>query len=99
MAKPLQIIISGDRSHSNTLKMLKIVYNANVPAKTIILIHSRQVREKLARRLPFVENITQRNGLPTAYLCINRNCRTPITDPEALSKQLEGMQKVDDNNR
>jgi hypothetical protein len=98
MAKPLQIIISGDRSHSNTLKMLKIVYNANVPAKTIILIHSRQVREKLARRLPFVKNITQRNGLPTAYLCIDRNCRAPITDPEVLSKQIKGMQKVGNHN-
>jgi uncharacterized protein YyaL (SSP411 family) len=33
---------------------------------------------------------TEVSGLPSAYLCENFACRTPVTDPEELRKDLDG---------
>ena len=48
---------------------------------------SRMMVEEIS--IPLLEGREMLNGKPTAYVCQNYTCRLPVTDPEALAKQLD----------
>ncbi len=39
--------------------------------------------------LPLLEGRGMLDGRPTAYVCQHYVCQLPVTDPEALAKQLD----------
>lgn len=46
-------------------------------------------RATAQNRLPLLEGRGMVDGRPTAYVCQHYVCQLPVTDPEALAKQLD----------
>ena len=89
LSKPLQIIIAGDPSAPETFAMLKEVHKRFIPNKILIVMGNDPVHKTFANQLSFLQFITQIEGRPTAYICINRSCRLPTNDVKEMGKLLD----------
>lgn len=74
------IIICGRDDDPVTRRMLADAQKYYTPYSTIIFISdtNQRVLQTLA---PYLENYHDLSGLPTGYLCRNRACEKPVTDP------------------
>jgi len=88
MADPVQVVIAGSGDGESTRQMLKAARSAVVPGKTVMLVDGDDNRKRVAKRLPFSENIKMINGEPAAYVYVQNQCKAPVTDAVALKKLL-----------
>ncbi|MCX7921982.1 MAG: thioredoxin domain-containing protein [Clostridia bacterium] len=72
------IVIVGNADYNDTKEMLDII-RENFRPFTISLLYSDDTNE-LRTIAPFVENYRSIEGKPTAYVCENFTCQSPITD-------------------
>ncbi len=89
LTKPRQIIIAGDFEEPATKAMLHEVYSRFLPQSILLHTDGGEGQKKLAEYLPFIKNIKQIDGKPTAYVCQDYTCSLPVTAPEDLAKMLE----------
>jgi uncharacterized protein YyaL (SSP411 family) len=88
-SKPVEVIITGSRKSEDTQLLLKSVYSRYMPGKIVMLVENEDVREKLARNLPFISSVKMEEGkAAAAYVCIDRTCKPPVTDPTELTELL-----------
>lgn len=87
-AKPLEVIIAGDCNAADTRSILKTVNSVFIPGKMVILIDSSATRNRLARYLPFIASVEKIDDKATVYVCTDKTCKPPVTDPEAVRKLL-----------
>ncbi len=83
---PREIAIIGPSSDENTQALLRAVYADYLPNRVVVRADAPQT----ASALPLLADRPMQNGLPTAYVCENFACKEPVTDPEALKRQLAG---------
>lgn len=87
--KPVEVIITGSRNSEDTRFLLKSVYSQYMPGKVVMLVENEVVKEKLARNLPFISSLKTMDGkVAAAYVCIDRTCKQPVTDPAELSELM-----------
>ena len=89
LSKPIEIIIAGDRNREDTRRLLKSAHSFYNPAKIVMLVDNATTRKMLADNLPFIAFIKPVNGKAAAYVCTDRSCSLPVTDPGALAEVLE----------
>ncbi len=53
-------------------------------------------RAALAKLVPLVEGRLAIDGEPTAYVCVERTCKLPVTTPSELIAQLDEDPETDD---
>jgi hypothetical protein len=88
-----EVAIIGDPADARTQALLRVVWEKYRPelilAATDVPISPSApwLAPRLAPRL--LENRTAIAGQPAAYVCQNFVCKLPVTDPQALSEQLE----------
>ena len=83
-----EIVIVGDPSHTNTRTMIHAVQRNYFPNK-VVLVRSQGVKgKKLASLSPFIETMSSINNQPTAYVCENYTCKTPVNDVDTLKKAI-----------
>jgi uncharacterized protein YyaL (SSP411 family) len=88
-SKPVEIIITGNRKKEDTRSLLKSVYSRYMPGKIVMLVENENDREKLAINLPFLSSVKTKEGkAAAAYVCIDRTCKSPVTDPAELDELL-----------
>jgi uncharacterized protein YyaL (SSP411 family) len=88
-SKPVEVIISGNRKSEDTRLLLKSVYSRYLPGKVVMLVENEDVKEKLARNVPFISSVKTKEGkAAAAYVCIDRTCKPPVTDPNELTELL-----------
>ena len=85
--KPLQVILDGDRNTEDTRSMLRTVNSFFIPGKTVMLVDNT-IRNRLARQLPFVSWVKKIDNKTTAYVCMDKSCKPPVTDPEIVRSFL-----------
>ena len=56
-----------------------------VPNRILVVVSTGQ---NVAKLVPLAEGKLPLNGKATAYVCENRVCRLPTTDPEVFAKQI-----------
>ncbi len=88
LAKPVEIMIAGEKNNENTSLMLQKVYDRYIQGRIVILVNNGDTRQKLAGLLPFISSVKRVSKKTTAYICTNRTCNTPVTDPEAIDRLL-----------
>jgi uncharacterized protein YyaL (SSP411 family) len=88
LATTQEIVIIGDSGETATQALLETVHQRYLPNKVLVLAHPQQVDE-LRQRVPLLAGRTQIDGAPTAYVCENYTCQLPVTEPDALLRQLE----------
>ena len=83
------IVIAGERGAPDTDAMLDAASTGARPFDDVLFIMPDS-HERLARVAPFTATLRASEGRATAFVCIDRACRLPTTDPEALTAQLAG---------
>lgn len=84
----VEIVLVGHRNAPDTRRMQKEIHSRFLP--NVVLIHkeSHDVESLVTRALPFVADMKAIGGKATAYICQNRTCQLPTTDPAAVAEQL-----------
>jgi hypothetical protein len=88
--KPINVIITGKKDKEDTQLLLKEARSLLIPGKVVMLVDTESDRSKLARYLPFIASINKVDGKASAYVCVERTCQLPVTDPAALNRLLNG---------
>jgi uncharacterized protein YyaL (SSP411 family) len=89
LSKPIEVIIAGDRNSEDTRRLLKTAHSYYNPAKIVLLVDNAATRKMLAANLPFIAFIKTVDGKAAAYVCTDRSCSLPVTDPGALAEMLK----------
>ncbi len=87
--KSSQVVIAGKRGAADTEALLRIVESDFNRSRLLLLADGGENQAYLAERLPFLDTVTPLEGKATAYVCADFTCKLPLTDPEALLRQLK----------
>ena len=86
MSSAKEIAIVGHREDPATQELLDTVFGRFLPNKVVVGAEAGQ--PSLPIGIPLLEGRGMVDGRPTAYVCRNYVCQLPVTEPEALAKQL-----------
>ena len=75
-----EVVIAGESSAADTLKMLGILRTQFVPNKIVLLNPSEEQSPEIHKLASFTEELKSIDGKSTAYVCMNYNCMLPTTD-------------------
>jgi uncharacterized protein YyaL (SSP411 family) len=85
----LEVVIAGDPALEATRAMLELLNKTFLPNKVLLLQPGGEGDRVLSTLAPFVEELHPINHRPTAYLCEQYICKTPITDLENLKLAIK----------
>ena len=86
LSRAKEIAIVGDRGDPGTRALVAEVYRRYLPNR--VLVGRNDDDDGSAAHLPLLEGRERLDGRPTAYVCQSYVCRLPVTEPDALAKQL-----------
>ena len=87
LAEPREIAIIGDPASPDMQALIDAVYGLYLPNK--VIAGRAEGDEEPAGLIPLLADRPARDGKATAYVCVHYTCKSPATDPEELSRQLE----------
>jgi len=68
--------------------LLTALRRAFVPNRVLVVVQEGEALAALSRIVPLVQGKTAHNGKATAYVCENRVCDLPTTDPAVFARQI-----------
>ena len=86
-----QIVIVGEQAAPETRTLWQRVAAHYLPFAVHVPVEPGAAQGQLARQLPFVGGMKMVDGVPTAYVCTNFACQQPVSDPDALDRQLRRL--------
>ena len=87
LSQPKEIVIAGERGDKDTDALLAEVYRNYLPNRVLLGITNGDAE---ADMIPLLAGRHRIDGRVTAYVCENYVCQLPVTDAEALARQLIG---------
>ena len=94
----LAIVIAGDPESADTREMLDAIRRAYAPRK-VVLLRPEGTETEIAGIAPFIKDQTMLDGKATAYVCVNRACSLPTTDPQQMLELIEEKAKGNDGSQ
>ena len=88
LGTPKEIAVIGDVRADATRTLLNEVWNVYLPNKVVAT--TAPDNNSALSLIPILRNRGLVNHRPTAYVCENYTCQSPVTDPENLASQLLG---------
>jgi uncharacterized protein YyaL (SSP411 family) len=85
---PKQIVIAGDPAKEDTRALLRLVHERFLPSR-VLVVAGGPSRERLARFMPIVKEMSPIGGRATAFICEHYVCKLPTADPAKVAKLLE----------
>jgi hypothetical protein len=96
VSAPKEIVIIGPREAEATQRLLDTVFQRYLPNKVVVGAPRGEnppipplQRGDGGILIPLLEGRGMLDSRPTAYVCQHYVCQLPVTDPEALAKQLD----------
>jgi len=83
-----EVVIVGGREEDDTQAMVDSIHRPFLPHQVTLLVPEEDVRVKLSELAPFVRDMNAVRGKPTAYVCRQYACQSPVTDPQEMEKAL-----------
>ena len=74
------IVIAGDTRANDTNEIIEAIFNEYIPNKVLIHRPTEQNPPDIDEFANFVEYFDNLKGKATAYICINKMCKTPTSD-------------------
>lgn len=68
--------------------MIQVVREHLIPGKVLFVANENDTENILFRKNIFIGKMKALNGKATAYLCRNRVCSLPVTEPTQLAQLL-----------
>ncbi|MGD0978795.1 MAG: thioredoxin domain-containing protein [Candidatus Bathyarchaeia archaeon] len=87
-----EVIIVGDPGKADTKRMIEVLRSRFAPRKVVLLHSSLDQRQGTRYLDAFTQGLTSKGGKATAYVCCNRVCNPPTTDPVKMM-ELIGLQE------
>ncbi|MFX1363836.1 MAG: thioredoxin domain-containing protein [Promethearchaeota archaeon] len=84
------LVVAGDSDAEDTKKVIDIISNEYIPNKVFILRRTEQDIPDIDNYSSFVEFFYDLEGKSTAYVCINKTCKPPTSDPLKIIEFLNG---------
>ncbi|MBI4863522.1 MAG: hypothetical protein HY815_25145 [Candidatus Riflebacteria bacterium] len=91
LGKPLEIVIAGSAQAPQVQAFLRTIHDRYLPNKVLAVVDNRAGDGALTL-FPGAAGKGTLEGRPAVYVCRDRTCWLPITDPGELSAQLKGHQ-------
>jgi uncharacterized protein YyaL (SSP411 family) len=88
LSSPKEIAIIGPKENQATSKLVHTLYNIWLPNKVVAAFDPDDPNS--LPELELLKNRRMINNQPTVYVCENYTCLAPVTEPAALSAQLQG---------
>lgn len=89
IAGPAQeIVIAGDPVNKITQSMIRAVQKKFLPNKVVLFHHDGPGGKRLEALSPFVREMKPSNLEPTAYVCEQYTCRSPVMEVGRLDELL-----------
>jgi uncharacterized protein YyaL (SSP411 family) len=95
LVPPTEIVIiepKGKKGTSNTL--LDKLRQQYLPGRIIAVATEGENLKSQAQIIPLMKHKSAVNAKPTAYVCENKTCQAPTSDPEFFAKQLTELFEV-----
>jgi uncharacterized protein YyaL (SSP411 family) len=84
-----EVVVVGDSDKADTKQMLEALRSRFAPRK-VVLLHSSLGRLHGTPYLDaFTGGLTSKEGRATAYVCCNRVCKPPTTNPDRMLEQID----------
>jgi uncharacterized protein YyaL (SSP411 family) len=83
-----EIIIVTPATRDAAAPLLQQLRETFVPNHVLVVVPAGAEQDAVARRIPLVADTIVTNGKPTAYVCEERLCELPTTDPAVFSRQI-----------
>jgi uncharacterized protein YyaL (SSP411 family) len=87
-----QVVIIGATGSADTMALERVVAKKRLPACVQITLPESGAAGELAARLPWTSAMGMLDGRATAYFCRDFVCQAPVTDPDALERQLNKIE-------
>ncbi len=87
-ATPRQIVIVGHRDAADTRALARVLDRRFAPYDVPLYVDPA-APGPLADLAPFSVTLPMQAGQATAYVCVDRACHLPVTDPAAFAAQLD----------
>jgi uncharacterized protein YyaL (SSP411 family) len=85
LADPIEVVIAGDRAQHATSELLRAALKPFLPGR---LVTGAAPGDPAASGIPLLEGKAPVGGRPAAYVCRDRVCGLPVTEPEAVEREL-----------
>jgi uncharacterized protein len=90
-----ELIIVAPRGNKGAASsMLSAFRRQFQPNRIVVVVTEGEEQQAMATIIPLVRDKKVLDGKATAYLCENRICRLPVTDPEQLVKQIRKVEPL-----
>jgi len=83
-----EVVISGNSRAPDTLGMISALRKKFIPGKAIILRPTEDPGSTIETLSEFVKSYSAINDKAAAYVCVNRVCNAPTTDPSEMLRFL-----------
>ncbi len=90
-AKQIVIVVPEDRAEAEPF--LTRLGTTFVPNRVVVTVAGRDVNDT-AQQIPLVADKVSQHGKPTAYVCEQRQCALPTTDPAVFATQIQRVEPL-----
>jgi len=88
------LIIAGDSGTKDTIKLLKLIKEEYIPHKVIIHRNTAQELPDMDNISNYIQFFIKLEDRATVYICINKTCKPPTSDPKKMLEYLNLKWKV-----
>jgi uncharacterized protein YyaL (SSP411 family) len=85
---PRHVVLVGERESSNFQEMQSALHEHLGPRRSLLAVTTDEDRAWLARRAPWVAEMTAIEGRTTAYVCEEFACQAPVNEAEQLRRLM-----------
>ncbi|MFQ5700954.1 MAG: thioredoxin domain-containing protein, partial [Acidobacteriota bacterium] len=89
--EPKEIVLVAPDRPEQARPFLDRLARTFVPNRVVVTTMAGDPLERLAGLMPLVKDRGVKDGKATAYVCVNRVCKLPTTDPEEFARQIAGV--------
>lgn len=84
-----EIVVAGKKGDKQTEQLVEEIYNQYIPEKVVVFRPEGEDPE-ITKLAAYTKLQTMLDGLPTVYICQDKNCQQPVTSLAELKQLLKG---------
>ena len=92
---PKEIVVVVPQGRQDAEPFLEELRGVFLPNRILAVVAEGDELESHSALIPLLEGKVARNGEPTAYVCENRICELPTTDPAVFARQIRATRQLE----
>ncbi|MHC4822350.1 MAG: thioredoxin domain-containing protein, partial [Planctomycetota bacterium] len=83
-----EVVLAGNPDGDDMKALRRVVDSSFLPGVVTVVRPTGEAGDALAKRLPWLKDYAEVDGMAAAYVCTGGTCKAPVTTPEALEALL-----------